>query len=374
MQSEFGWYRGLFAPRRGVFYMDATMHTKQGDIMEKEKMLKELAQTAQTKISASESAAELEAIRIEMLGKKGALTAALRSMKDISEGERPAFGKRVNELRDLLTGMIEQKKKVLKEHHLQARLSEETLDITLPGKKQRIGAYHPLTRIYYELRDIFVSMGFSVMDGPEIEYDKYNFEMLNIPKEHPARDEQDTFYVSEDVVLRTHTSPVQIRTMLSLKPPIRMICPGRVYRSDDVDATHSPVFNQVEGLVVGKGISLAHLKSTLDGFLKEFYGEDTLTKFRPGHFPFTEPSAEVDATCAKCHGSGCGVCKDTGMIEVLGCGMVHPYVLRGCGIDPEEYTGFAFGMGLDRLACIKYGITDIRLLFENDIRFLAQFK
>ena len=246
--------------------------------------------------------------------------------------------------------------------------------MTLPGKVQNTGALHPLTRIYYEIRDIFVSMGFEVMDGPEVEYDKYNFEMLNIPKDHPARDMQDTFYISNDIVLRTHTSPVQIRTMLNEKPPIRMICPGRVYRSDDVDATHSPVFNQIEGLVVGRGISFAHLKDTLNTFLKEFYGEDTKTKFRPGHFPFTEPSAEVDATCAKCAGKGCGVCKGTGMIEVLGCGMVHPNVLSGCGVDPEVYTGFAFGLGLDRLATIKYGITDIRLLFENDIRFLSQFK
>lgn len=336
-------------------------------------MLEQMAARVQGEIDASASIAQIESIRIAVLGKKGELTAALRSMKDIPDTERPAFGKRVNEIRDLLTAAIDEKLSELGRAETQARLLAEALDITLPGKKQRIGGLHPLTRIYYEVRDIFVSMGFVVEDGPEIEYDKYNFEMLNMPKDHPARDEQDTFYVSEDIVLRTHTSPVQIRTMLTQKPPIRMICPGRVYRSDDVDATHSPIFNQIEGLVVGKGINLSHLKSTLDSFLKEFYGEETKTKFRPGHFPFTEPSAEVDATCAKCHGGGCGVCKGTGMIEVLGCGMVHPNVLRGCGIDPEEYTGFAFGMGLDRLACIKYGITDIRVLFENDIRFLAQF-
>ena len=341
--------------------------------METGTMLEQMAARVQADIDACASIAQIEGIRIAVLGKKGELTAALRSMKDIPEAERPAFGKRVNEIRDLLTAAIDNKLAELGKSETQARLSAEALDITLPGKKQRMGGLHPLTRIYYEVRDIFVSMGFVVEDGPEIEFDKYNFEMLNMPKDHPARDEQDTFYISEDVVLRTHTSPVQIRTMLSQKPPIRMICPGRVYRSDDVDATHSPIFNQIEGLVVGKGISLSHLKSTLDSFLKEFYGEDTKTKFRPGHFPFTEPSAEVDATCAKCHGGGCSVCKGTGMIEVLGCGMVHPNVLRGCGIDPDEYTGFAFGMGLDRLACIKYGITDIRVLFENDIRFLAQF-
>ena len=216
-------------------------------------------------------------------------------------------------------------------------------------------------------------MGFSISEGPEIELDHYNFELLNIPKDHPARDEQDTFYIDDNIVLRTHTSPVQARTMLSQKPPIKMICPGRVFRSDDVDATHSPVFHQVEGLVVDKGIHFGHLKWLLDDFAKRFFGPDTQTRFRPGYFPFTEPSAEVDATCSACHGKGCRVCKGTGWIEILGCGMVHPNVLRGCGIDPEEYTGFAFGMGIDRLANIKYNITDIRLLFEGDVRFLSQF-
>lgn len=337
-------------------------------------MLEEMAEKTLADIKVCATAVQLEEIRIAVLGKKGGLTAVLRGMKDLPENERPLFGKRVNEIRDMLTDALDIRLTQLKKEETQKRLLDEAVDITLPGKKLPIGGLHPLTRIYYEIRDIFVSMGFSVMDGPEIEYDKYNFEMLNMPKEHPARDTQDTFYISEDIVLRTHTSPVQIRTMLAQKPPIRMICPGRVYRTDDVDATHSPVFNQVEGLVVGKGISLAHLKSTLDIFLKEFYGENTATKFRPGHFPFTEPSAEVDATCSKCGGNGCNICKGTGMIEVLGCGMVHPNVLRGCGIDPEEYTGFAFGLGLDRLANIKYGITDIRLLYENDIRFLSQFK
>ena len=317
---------------------------------------------------------ELDELRIKILGKKGGLTLALRSMKDMSAEDRPAFGKQVNEVRNSITTALEDRISGLEKIAKDARLIDERIDVTLPGKKQNIGALHPLTRIYYETRDIFVSMGFEIMDGPEVEYDKYNFEMLNIPKDHPARDMQDTFYVSGDVVLRTHTSPVQIRTMLHKDPPIRMIAPGRVYRSDDVDSTHSPIFNQIEGLVVGKDINFANLKDTLNRFLKEFYGKDTKTKFRPGHFPFTEPSAEVDATCAKCNGSGCGVCKGTGMIEILGCGMVHPSVLQGCGIDPDVYTGFAFGMGLDRLATIKYGITDIRLLFENDIRFLSQFK
>ncbi|MGI5918039.1 MAG: phenylalanine--tRNA ligase subunit alpha [Christensenellales bacterium] len=337
--------------------------------------LDELEKSALLEIENSHELSELEVIRVRLLGKKGELTAALHGMKDIPEQERPVFGKRVNEIRDRITAALESKISELKRIEKDARLIAEKVDITLPGKKQPIGGLHPLTRIYYEIRDIFVSMGFDVMDGPEVEYDKYNFEMLNIPKDHPARDTQDTFYVSDDdIVLRTHTSPVQIRTMLAQKPPIRMICPGRVYRSDDVDATHSPIFNQIEGLVVDKGITFANLKDTLNVFLKEFYGEDTVTKFRPGHFPFTEPSAEVDATCSKCHGKGCPACKGTGMIEVLGCGMVHPQVLRNCGIDPDEYSGFAFGMGLDRLANIKYGITDIRLLFENDIRFLAQFR
>ena len=342
--------------------------------MQNAQKLEQMAEQALDKIKASADLSDLEDIRIQILGKKGELTAALRGMKDIPQKERPAFGKRVNEIQNILTEALENKVSEIQHALKEERLKAEAIDVTLPGSRQCIGAYHPLTRIYYEIREIFVCMGFEVMDGPEVEYDKYNFEMLNIPKDHPARDMQDTFYISSDIVLRTHTSPVQIRTMLRKEPPIRMICPGRVYRSDDVDATHSPIFNQIEGLVVGKGINFAHLKDTLDRFLKEFYGEDTKTKFRPGHFPFTEPSAEVDATCAKCNGKGCGVCKGTGMIEVLGCGMVHPNVLRGCGIDPEVYTGFAFGLGLDRLATIKYGITDIRLLFENDIRFLNQFK
>ncbi len=351
-----------------------TLYNHWRENMENSIDLEKLKNQALEDIEGCASLSELENIRIRVLGKKGELTAALRSMKDIPEQQRPAFGKSVNELRDLITGALEVKLSAIELSGKEERLAAEAIDVTLPGKKSDIGALHPLTKTYYEIRDIFVSMGFEVMDGPEVELEQYNFEMLNMPKDHPARDMQDTFYVSEDVVLRTHTSPVQIRTMLSQKPPIRMICPGRVFRSDDPDATHSPVFHQVEGLVVGEGISFAHLKSTLDIFLKELYGEETKTKFRPGYFPFTEPSAEVDATCVKCKGSGCNVCKGSGMIEVLGCGMVHPYVLKACGIDPEVYSGFAFGLGLDRLTSIKYGITDIRLFFENDIRFLRQFR
>ena len=342
--------------------------------MQNTPLLEKMLDKALAGIAAGTELNELEEIRIRLLGKKGELTSALRSMKDMSAEERPIFGKRINEIRDAITAALEEKTATLAENYKNQKLKLEKIDVTLPGKKQMLGGVHPLTRIYHETRDIFVSMGFEIMDGPEVEYDKYNFEMLNIPKDHPSRDMQDTFYITNDIVLRTHTSPVQIRTMLRKEPPIRMIAPGRVYRSDDVDSTHSPIFNQIEGLVVGKGINFAHLKGTLDTFLKEFYGKDTKTKFRPGHFPFTEPSAEVDATCAKCHGKGCKVCSGTGMIEILGCGMVHPKVLSGCGIDPQVYSGFAFGMGLDRLASIKYGITDIRLLFENDIRFLSQFK
>ncbi|MEG1991133.1 MAG: phenylalanine--tRNA ligase subunit alpha, partial [Christensenella sp.] len=254
-----------------------------------------------------------------------------------------------------------------------AKLAAERVDITMPGRTQELGALHPLTQVYREVRDIFLSMGFDVNEGPEVELDKYNFELLNIPKNHPARDMQDTFYVSEDVVLRTHTSPVQVRTMLKQKPPIRMICPGRVFRTDDVDATHSPVFMQMEGLVVGKNIRFSDLKGTINTFIRNFYGENVKTKFRPGFFPFTEPSAEVDVTCTVCGGKGCSACKGAGMIEVLGCGLVNPVVLSNCGIDPTEYSGFAFGLGIDRLANTKYGITDIRLLYENDARFLRQF-
>lgn len=317
---------------------------------------------------------ELEEIKIGYLGKNGRVTALLKNMKDIAPEERPAYGKRVNDLKEAVNAAVEHKEAVLKELQKASKLQNETIDVTLPGKGRFYGGLHPLTRVYNEIRDIFIGMGYEVLEGPEIEWDEYNFELLNIPKEHPARDMQDTFYITDEILLRTHTSPVQIRTMLKQKPPIRMICPGRVYRSDDVDATHSPIFNQIEGLVVGEGITFSDLKGTLDTFLKEFYGDQTQTKFRPGFFPFTEPSAEVYATCSLCRGAGCSACKGAGEIEVLGSGMVNPKVLKNCGIDPLIYTGFAFGLGIDRIANIKYGITDIRLLFENDVRFLKQFK
>ncbi len=316
---------------------------------------------------------QLEEFRIRVLGKKGKLTMVLREMGSLPPAERPVIGQLANEIRTSLEKELEEKANALQEAALEKRLEEETIDITVPGRKPARGNLHPNTRTLNELKDIFLGMGFDVAEGPEVEWDEYNFKALNTPENHPARDVQDTFYISDKILLRTQTSPVQIRTMLSKKPPIKIICPGRVYRSDSVDATHSPIFNQVEGLAVDRNITMGDLKGVLDVFAKQVFGPETRTKFRPHHFPFTEPSAEVDVTCAICHGSGCRVCSHTGWIEILGAGMVHPNVLRYCGIDPDIYSGFAFGMGLDRITNLRYGIDDIRLLFENDIRFLKQF-
>jgi len=316
---------------------------------------------------------QLEELRVKILGKKGELTQVLRKMGNLPKEDRPVIGQLANEIRTTLESALNRKKNELKEAVLQKRFEEETIDVTVPGKKPALGKLHPLTQVLYELEDIFLGMGFEVAEGPEVEWDKYNFEYLNIPPNHPARDTQDTFYINDKILLRTQTSPVQIRTMLKHKPPIKIISPGRVYRSDAVDATHSPIFHQIEGLVVDKNITMGDLKGVLDVFAKQAFGPETRTKFRPHHFPFTEPSAEVDVSCAICHGKGCRVCSYTGWIEILGAGMVHPKVLEYCGIDPEEYSGFAFGMGLDRITNLKYGIDDIRLLFENDIRFLKQF-
>ncbi len=337
-------------------------------------MTESLVAEALEALKTADGMQSLQEVRVRFLGKNGSVTALLKEVGKAEPSMRAEMGKLVNWARCEIEAALESALLNIKEIEKEKKLKEERVDVTLPGTGTAVGSLHPLTIVYREIRDIFLRMGFDVNEGPEVETDEYNFEMLNIPKNHPSRDMQDTFYVSEDIVLRTHTSPVQIRTMLKQKPPIRMICPGRVYRTDDVDATHSPVFNQVEGLVVGKGITLANLKGTINTFLKELYGDDTVTKFRPGFFPFTEPSAEVDATCRVCKGKGCPACKGAGMIEVLGCGMVNPVVLKNCGIDPGEYSGFAFGLGLDRLTNIKYGITDIRLLFENDVRFLNQFK
>ncbi len=324
-------------------------------------------------IKSSTSSQGIEEIRVKYLGKKGLLTGILRGMGKLSKEERPVVGKVANEVREAIEKELEIALSTIKNKEKNERLQNEIIDITMPGSMPRRGGLHPINTVLDEIKEIFFGMGFEITDGPEVEKDYYNFEALNIPKNHPARDEQDTFYINENVVLRTQTSPMQIRYMENNKPPIRMISAGKVYRSDAVDATHSPVFHQIEGLVVGKGITMANLKGTLDTFVKRFFGENIKTKFRPHHFPFTEPSAEVDVSCFMCGGKGCRVCKGEGWIEILGCGMVHPKVLESGGIDPNEYSGFAFGMGLERIVMIKYGIDDIRLLFENDVRFLKQF-
>ncbi|WP_097027609.1 phenylalanine--tRNA ligase subunit alpha [Clostridium peptidivorans] len=318
-------------------------------------------------------AQELESIRVKYLGKKGELTQILRGMGALSAEERPIIGKVANEVRSSIEELIEDRYKAIKEKEKANRLQNETIDISMPGKKQFLGKRHPLDLTLESMKEIFISMGFTIEEGPEVELDYYNFEALNIPKNHPARGEQDTFYINDSLVLRTQTSPIQIRTMEKQEPPIKMIAPGKVYRSDAVDATHSPIFYQMEGLVIDKGITFADLKGTLDLFAKKMFGDKVITKFRPHHFPFTEPSAEMDATCFVCNGDGCKVCKGSGWIEILGCGMVHPQVLRNCGIDPEVYSGFAFGFGVDRMVMMKYAIDDIRLLYESDMRFLNQF-
>ena len=315
----------------------------------------------------------LNDVRVSVLGKKGELTAVLKGMKDVAPEDRPKVGQMVNDARSEIENRMEQVKKSLEAAKLEQQLKEEVIDVTLPARKAEVGHRHPNTIALEEVERIFVGMGYEVVEGPEVEYDLYNFEKLNIPANHPAKDEQDTFYISKDIVLRTQTSPVQARIMEQGKLPIRMIAPGRVFRSDEVDATHSPSFHQIEGLVVDRHITFADLKGTLEQFAREMFGENTRTKFRPHHFPFTEPSAEVDVSCFKCGGKGCRFCKGSGWIEILGCGMVHPHVFEMCGIDPEEYTGFAFGVGLERIALLKYEIDDMRLLYENDYRFLKQF-
>ncbi|WPC41351.1 phenylalanine--tRNA ligase subunit alpha [Clostridium sp. JS66] len=325
------------------------------------------------KIKNISSSSEFENIRVKYLGKKGELTQILRGMGTLSAEERPAVGKIANEVRAVLENAIEEGINNIKNKEKKARLQNEVIDISMPGIKQNLGRRHPLEQTLNDMKDIFITMGFTIEDGPEVELDYYNFEALNIPKNHPARGEQDTFYINDNIVLRTQTSPIQIRTMEKEKPPIKMISPGKVYRSDAVDATHSPIFYQMEGLVVDKGITFADLKGTLELFAKKMFGDKVKTKFRPHHFPFTEPSAEMDATCFVCGGEGCRVCKGEGWIELLGCGMVHPDVLRNCGIDPEVYSGFAFGFGVDRMVMLKYGLDDIRQLYESDMRFLNQF-
>lgn len=335
--------------------------------------LEKLRQSAQSALENVTGTAELEQLRIQYLGKKGELTNILKQMGGLSNEERPVIGQLANEIRNFIEEEIATKSDRLKKEQLIKKLAEEKIDVSLPGKKQLIGGQHPLNIVLDEIKEIFLGMGFSVAEGPEVETDYYNFEALNLPKNHPARDMQDTFYITENLLLRTQTSPVQIRVMEKTEPPIRIIAPGRVYRSDAVDATHSPLFHQIEGLVVDKGITMADLKGTLEIFVKLLYGEDTVVRFRPHHFPFTEPSAELDYMCFNCHGKGCRMCKGEGWVEILGCGMVHPKVLSICGIDPEVYSGFAFGMGLERIAMRRFAIDDLRLFFENDLRFLKQF-
>ena len=316
---------------------------------------------------------DIEGARVRFLGKKGELTAVLRGMGALTAEERPVVGALANEVRVYIEGRIAEAMAAKETAALAKKLAEEKIDVTVDASTHKIGKRHPLSQIQKEMEDIFIGLGFSIAEGPEVEYDYYNFQALNIPKDHPARDTQDTFYITDNILLRSQTSPVQARVMEKTQPPIRIISPGRVYRSDTMDATHSPLFHQLEGLVVDKGITMGDLKGTLEMFARRMFGEKTQIRFRPHHFPFTEPSAEVDVSCFVCGGKGCRLCKNEGWIEILGAGMVHPFVLSNCGIDPEVYSGFAFGMGIERVLMTKYGIDDIRLLYENDMRFLSQF-
>ncbi|MBQ6551849.1 MAG: phenylalanine--tRNA ligase subunit alpha [Lachnospiraceae bacterium] len=335
--------------------------------------LDEIRSAALKRIAEAGKLDALNDIRVNVLGKKGELTQLMKNLKDMTPEERPKFGQLVNSAREEIEQKLAEARDMIAKRERELALAQEVIDVTLPAKKANIGHPHPNSLALQEVERVFVGMGYEVVEGPEVEYDMYNFEKLNIPANHPAKDEQDTFYINKDILLRTQTSSVQARVMEKGKLPIRIIAPGRVFRSDEVDATHSPSFNQIEGLVVDKNITFADLKGTLAEIAKQLFGEETKVKFRPHHFPFTEPSAEVDVSCFKCGGKGCRFCKGSGWIEILGCGMVHPHVLEMCGIDPEEYTGFAFGLGLERISLLKYEIDDMRLLYENDIRFLKQF-
>ena len=337
-----------------------------------EKLL-ELQKNALAEIAQADSIEKAESLRVKYLGKKGELTIILKGMGKLSAEERPVVGKVGNEVRTAIEEGINNAKTELKKAEQAKKLAEEVIDVTMPSKEFKVGKKHPITKIIDEVTDIFIGMGFSIAEGPEVETVRNNFDALNAPKDHPSRDMSDTFYINSELLLRTQTSPVQVRTMKSQELPIKVISPGRCFRFDSPDATHSPMFHQIEGLVVGKDVTMAQLKGTLDNFVKKLFGEETKTKFRPHNFPFTEPSAEVDVTCFKCGGEGCAMCKQEGWIEILGAGMVHPNVLRNCGIDPGVYSGFAFGMGVERIGMLKYEIDDIRLLFENDMRFLNQF-
>lgn len=340
-----------------------------------QEQLKQLQQEALEKVDQASELKELNDIRVAYLGKKGPITEVLKGMGKLSAEERPKMGALANEVRDVISASISERQQVLEKAAVEARLASETIDVTLPGRSIQTGNSHPLTRIIEELEDLFVGMGFTVAEGPEVEQDYYNFEALNLPKGHPARDMQDTFYITEEILLRTHTSPMQARTMEKHKGkgPVKIICPGKVYRRDNDDATHSHQFMQIEGLVVDENIRMSDLKGTLEVFAKKMFGEEREIRLRPSFFPFTEPSVEVDISCKICHGDGCHVCKGTGWIEVLGAGMVHPNVLEMAGFDSKKYSGFAFGMGAERIAMLKYGIDDIRHYYTNDIRFLKQF-
>ena len=360
--------KGLFYFRTAFFH---AKNNQKGSIHNMRETLEKIKAEALDALSAP--SANIEELRIKYLGKKGELTAVLRGMGKLSAEERPVIGQLANDIRAEIEAKIEQMTAERHAREIEEKLEAERLDVTIPGDKIAQGHFHPLSLVQRQLEEIFLGMGYSIVEGPEVELDYYNFQALNIPKDHPARDTQDTFYITENILLRSQTSPVQARTMEVQKPPIKIISPGRVYRSDAVDATHSPLFHQVEGLVVDKGITMGDLKGTLEMFAKTMFGEETKIRFRPHHFPFTEPSAEVDVSCFVCGGKGCRLCKGEGWIEILGAGMVHPNVLRMCGIDPEVYSGFAFGMGVERIAMLKYRIDDMRLLYENDVRFLNQF-
>lgn len=335
--------------------------------------LEKIKQAALSSLHSCIDIKELDDLRVRFLGKKGELTAILKMMGGLSAEERPVMGQLANEVREQIEDTIFKRLQELKNAKLNMQLKTERIDVTMSGSKDAMGKPHPLTIVMDEIKEIFLGMGFNIASGPEVEYDHYNFEMLNMPKDHPARDTQDTFYINPNVVLRTQTSPVQARVMESTKPPIRIIAPGRVYRSDAIDATHSPLFHQIEGLVVDKDITMSNLKWTLETFIKRLYGDDAVVRFRPHHFAFTEPSAELDTMCFHCKGEGCRICKGEGWIELLGCGMINPKVLENCGIDPSVYSGFAFGLGLERVVMRRYGIDDLRMFYENDLRFLNQF-
>lgn len=346
----------------------------EGGLMELKQRIRDILDALAAELAHARDLKDLESARTRFLGRKGSLTELLRGMGQIPPAERPIAGQLINGTREKIEEILSQKEHALGKAEREARILAETLDVTEPRPLPRVGSPHPVTLVADEMVDCFVGMGFEVVEGPELELDLYNFELLNIPKNHPARDEQDSFYVDDRRVLRTHTSPVQARTMLTRRPPIRVVCPGRCYRADEIDATHTPVFHQIEGLAIDRDVTMADLRGTLDAFARRLFGSESRTRFRPAFFPFTEPSAEVDITCFSCHGAGCRLCRGSGWIEVLGSGMVNPRVLDLCGIDSAEYSGFAFGIGLERVAMLRYGIADIRLLYEGDERFLSQFR